>query len=81
MWFSSQNGFLVPSLFNVSYRKNCSGHKLKEVTDSDTFSDNGKDDSDTKKRFHYHQDQVFVSFNYYVKDNLCLYTKYELLEK
>jgi hypothetical protein len=61
MWFSSQNGFLVPSLFNVSYRKNCSGHKLKEVTDSDTFSDNGKDDSDTKKRFHYHQDQRRMS--------------------
>jgi alkylated DNA repair dioxygenase AlkB len=42
-------------------KKNCSGHKLKEVTDSDTFSDNGKDDSDTKKRFHYHQDQRRMS--------------------
>ncbi|EOA27602.1 hypothetical protein CARUB_v10023742mg [Capsella rubella] len=42
---------------NVSYRKNCSGHKLKEMTGSDIFSDNGKDDPNHQTRIHYHQDQ------------------------
>ncbi|KAG7567266.1 Alpha-ketoglutarate-dependent dioxygenase AlkB-like [Arabidopsis thaliana x Arabidopsis arenosa] len=34
-------------------KKKCSGHELKEVTGSDTFSDNG---SLNKKRLHYHQE-------------------------
>ncbi|KAG7567268.1 hypothetical protein ISN45_Aa04g001530 [Arabidopsis thaliana x Arabidopsis arenosa] len=49
---------------NVSYRKNCSGHKLKEMTGSDIFSDNGKDDPNHQTRIHYHQDQLSqISFS------------------
>ncbi|KAG2286540.1 hypothetical protein Bca4012_082935 [Brassica carinata] len=45
---------------NVSYRKNCSGHKLKEMTGSDIFSDNGNVTNahpNHTSRIHYHHDQ------------------------
>ncbi|CAF2276712.1 uncharacterized protein LOC106446403 isoform X2 [Brassica napus] len=45
---------------NVSYRKNCCGHKLKEMTGSDIFSDNGNvtnGDPTHTSRIHYHHDQ------------------------
>uniref|UniRef100_A0A1J3IPH0 Alpha-ketoglutarate-dependent dioxygenase alkB-like protein 2 n=1 Tax=Noccaea caerulescens TaxID=107243 RepID=A0A1J3IPH0_NOCCA len=42
---------------NVSHRKNCSGHKLKEMNGSDLFSDNGIDEPIHKTINHYHQDQ------------------------
>ncbi|KAJ0260487.1 hypothetical protein HA466_0066810 [Hirschfeldia incana] len=45
---------------NVSYRKNCSSHKLKEMTGSDIFSDNGNvtnGDPTHTSRIHYHHDQ------------------------
>ncbi|CAH8361859.1 unnamed protein product [Eruca vesicaria subsp. sativa] len=45
---------------NVSYKKNCSGHKLKEMTGSDIFSDNGNvtnGDPIHTSRIHYHHDQ------------------------
>nr|VDD12594.1 unnamed protein product [Brassica oleracea] len=45
---------------NVSYRKNCSGHKLKEMNGSDIFSDNGNvtnGDPTHTSRIHYHHDQ------------------------
>lgn len=46
---------------NVSYRKNCSGHKLKEMTGSDIFSDNGNVTNNAypnhTSRIHYHHDQ------------------------
>ncbi|KAL1191973.1 DNA oxidative demethylase ALKBH2 [Cardamine amara subsp. amara] len=45
-------------------KKNCSGHKLKEMTGSDIFSDNGKDDPNHQTRIHYHQDQLSqISFS------------------
>ncbi|XP_002878604.2 DNA oxidative demethylase ALKBH2 [Arabidopsis lyrata subsp. lyrata] len=39
-------------------KKKCSGYELREVTCSDTFSDNG---SLNKKKLHYHQDQRRMS--------------------
>ncbi|KAL9300278.1 putative DNA oxidative demethylase [Arabidopsis thaliana] len=49
---------------NVSHRKNCSGHKLKEMTGSDIFSDDGKYDPNHQTRIHYHQDQLSqISFS------------------
>ncbi|KFK32829.1 hypothetical protein AALP_AA6G292600 [Arabis alpina] len=42
---------------NISYRKNCSEQKLKEMSGSDLFSDNGRDEPIHKTINHYHQDQ------------------------
>ncbi|CAN8283876.1 unnamed protein product [Cochlearia groenlandica] len=42
---------------NVSYKKNCYSHKLKEMNGSDIFSDNGINEPNHKAINHYHQDQ------------------------
>ncbi|VVB03845.1 unnamed protein product [Arabis nemorensis] len=42
---------------SLNKKKNCSGHKLKEMCGSDLFSDNGKDEPIHKTINHYHQDQ------------------------
>lgn len=50
------------TFLSVSYRKNCCGHKLKEMTGSDIFSDNGNVTNNAypnhTSRIHYHHDQV-----------------------
>ncbi|CAA7019840.1 unnamed protein product [Microthlaspi erraticum] len=42
---------------SLNTKKNCSGHKLKEMNGSDLFSDNGIDEPIHKTINHYHQDQ------------------------
>ncbi|CAH2061525.1 unnamed protein product, partial [Thlaspi arvense] len=42
---------------SLNKKKKCCGHKLKEMTGSDLFSDNGKDEASHKTINHYHHDQ------------------------